>query len=149
MEQRNEHSYDDIIDLPAHVSSTRRRMTMHERAAQFSSFAALVGYEAAIGETARLTDRRAEISEDLKNKINRRLQIISSRTDEHPEVSITFFRPDGRKSGGSYETKSGAVRRIDECALSVIFTDGDIISINDIYDIEGEIFRLIDSEEDI
>lgn len=136
--------YSDIIDLPHHVSETRKQMSLHDRAAQFSSFAALTGYEDAIDETARLTDERAELSEDRQAKINECLRIILENISERPEVIITYFVPDKLKAGGEYVTKIGSVRHIDECAHTVIFSDGSAIPIADIYDIEGEIFRDIE-----
>ena len=136
--------YGDIIALPHHVSEKRPQMTLHDRAAQFSPFAALTGYEDTIDETARLTNERAELSEDRQTKINECLRVILENISERPKVKITYFVPDKLKAGGEYATKTGSVKHIDECALSVIFTDGRAIPIEDIYDIEGEVFRDIE-----
>lgn len=132
--------YRDIIGLPHPVSAVRKQMPRHDRAAQFSPFAALTGYEEIIGETARLTDERAELSEERQTRINERLLLILENISERPEVKITYFVPDKRKNGGAYETAEGRVRRVDECFGSVIFADHRAVPIADIYDIEGVLF---------
>lgn len=141
-------NYNDIILLSHHTSPSRPRMGRLDRAAQFSSFAALDGYEDIITESARAVDERAELSEDRQAKINKCLNMLLeniSKCPEYPEVRITFFVPDAKKAGGAYETASGFVRRIDEYEKAVVFTDGRRISIADIYDIiydMGEMFDL-------
>ena len=136
--------YRDMIGLPHPVSATRPQMPRHDRAAQFSPFAALTGFEDIIEESARLTDERLELSEERQFRINERLRLILENISERPEVKITYFVPDKRKSGGAYEAVTGSVRLIDECDGTVIFTDHRAVSIADIYDIEGEIFRDIE-----
>lgn len=136
--------YRDIIALPHRVSATRPQMPLRDRAAQFSPFAALTGYEDVIDETARLTDSRIELSESKQAELNEKLQIILENISERPEVKITYFVSDKRKSGGAYETAVGSVKRIDECALTVIFTDNRTIPVADIYSIESVIFRDIE-----
>lgn len=143
--QDDNHRYDDIISLPHHVSKTRPQMSRINRAAQFSPFAALTGYESTIAETARLTDKRIEADDDTKADIDMRLQILIERAGEKPAVSITYFKPDDKKDGGSYVTISGNVKRVDEYELQVILTNGTKIPINSIYAIEGEIFRFLDN----
>ena len=106
--------YDDIINLPHHQSLTRPHMSAYDRAAQFSPFAALTGYEDAVAETARLTGKKAELDEYGKSDLNERLNIIQDTLDEQPKVSITYFLPDKKKSGGEYVTVSGCVKKIDE-----------------------------------
>ena len=132
--------YDDIIDLPHHVSANRPHMSMIDRAAQFSPFAALTGYEDAVKETGRLTEEKIRLNETEINLINDKLNLIQANSDLNPIVSITYFVPDVRKDGGSYTTVIGTVKRIDTYEKSVIMTDGDIIPIEDILQIEGEIF---------
>lgn len=144
--RNNNTKYGDIIELPHHVSQKRPQMTLHDRAAQFSPFSALTGYEDALGETARLTNKRLGLSEDRQARINECLRIILENISERPEAKITYFVPDTLKSGGEYVTANGFVRHIDECALLIIFTDGRKIPIADIYDIEGEIFRDIENK---
>lgn len=114
---------------------------MINRAAQFSPFAALTGYDAAVVETARLTDERHELTEDEKAMLNERLQILSESTHDRPMVEITYFKPDEKKDGGSYEKVSGSVRWIDEGEKKVVFTDGTRLAIADICGIEGELFK--------
>lgn len=103
--------YDDIINLPHHVSKTRPQMSMVDRAAQFSPFAALTGYDAAIKETGRLTDEKVNLSEEEKEALDRKQQILMEWLGDHPALTITFFVPDEKKSGGAYMTKSGNLKR--------------------------------------
>ena len=137
-------NYDDIIDLPHHVSETRPRMSQRDRAARFSPFAALTGYDSEIKETARLTDEKLELDDYAISRIDSCLQILIDNVQERPTISITFFKADERKSGGTYVTVSGDFRRIDESNRTVVLTDGTTIPIEDIYAIEGNIFRLLD-----
>ena len=136
-----EHKYDDIINLQHYNSPTRPRMSRMNRAAQFSPFAALTGYDAAVAETARLTDMKRELTEDERIILSEQLQILSESAYDHPVVKITYFKPDNRKDGGSYEIISGAIRRIDKAEMKVVFTDGTRIDISEIYKIEGEFFE--------
>lgn len=133
--------YDDIINLPRPVSKTRPRMKIIDRAAQFSPFAALTGYDAAVKETARLTDRRIELSEYMKIALNDRLQIIADRIKERPEVAITYFEPDKRKKGGAYITANGLIKKINEYDRTIVMTDGTLIPIDEIISIDGQIFE--------
>ena len=127
--------YEDIIDRPHHVSENRRQMTMIERAAQFSPFAALTGHDAAVKETARLTDERIELDENRKAILNEKLQIILENIEHQPEVTITFFRPDDKKNGGEYVDLTGRVKKILEIEHCVRLTDGTEIPIEDLYEI--------------
>lgn len=137
----NNHEYDDIINLPHHVSATHPRMPMIDRAAQFSPFAALTGYDAAIKETGRLTDRRIELSEDARIVLDRKQQILLDHISGHPEVSVTYFVPDERKSGGTYVTVTGNVKKLDAYQRLLILTDGTKISLDDVFDMESELFH--------
>ena len=103
MSKTGEHKYDDIINLSHHVSSRHPQMPMMNRAAQFSPFAALTGYDDAVRETARLTDEKIELDEYEKEELDRKIQWLGSHLDEHIPVSITYFQPDDRKAGGTYE----------------------------------------------
>lgn len=131
------HRYDDIIDLPHHVSKTHPLMPAADRAAQFAPFAALTGHGAAVEETARLTEERMELDETCKAVINRQLMFLKKQSDKKPDVSITYFAEDMRKSGGVYVTVNGCVKRIDEHKRLVILTDGTKIPIDDIIEIES------------
>lgn len=134
-------TYDDIINLPRHVSAARPHMTAIDRAAQFSPFAALTGYDAAIEETARLTDMRMELDESMKGSLRDRLQIIADRIKEHPEIAITYFQPDTRKNGGAYVAAAGSVKRIDEFERVVVLSDDTAIPIDEIVSMDGQIFE--------
>ncbi len=185
-------NYDDIINLPHHTSPTRPRMSMIDRAAQFSPFAALTGYDAAVKETARLTDRRIELDEYEKVALDERLCVIDRAaqfspfaaltgydaavketarlTDrrieldeyekvalderlcvlqehlkEFPQVKITYFQPDARKSGGSYLSVTGSVKKIDNYEKCIVMADKQKIAIDDIMEITGDIFRVLDN----
>lgn len=132
--------YDDIIHLPRHVSSTHPHMSVIDRAAQFSPFAALTGYNAAIKETERQTDERVELDEYVKDSLKNRLQIIVDKIKEHPPIAVTYFQPDEKKDGGSYVTVAGRVKKIDLYTRILVMMDGKIIPIDDIIGIDGEIF---------
>lgn len=133
--------YDDIIHLPHHVSKTRPQMSMMDRAAQFSPFAALTGYDAAIKETGRLTDEKIELGDEEKDLLNRKQQFLTSILRERPEITVTYFVPDERKSGGAYVTTTGKLRRIDEVERFLVMTDGSKIPLDDIADIEIDGFK--------
>lgn len=132
--------YADIIDLPHHVSKTRPKMSMHDRAAQFSPFAALTGYDAAIKETARWTDGKVDLDETSKVSLDEKLLFIMSRLAEKPVVVITYFKKDERKDGGTYEVTEGCIRKVDVYEGSVVMEDRSKIRIEDIIDIDSELF---------
>lgn len=128
--------YDDIINLPHHVSLTHPHMSRLDRAAQFSPFAALTGYDAAIKETARLTDKKVELGEYELEELNRTLLELSDRISQCPQAMITYFEPDKRKEGGAYITVSKEIKRIDEIEQVIYLTDGSKIPLSDIFSIE-------------
>ncbi|TCL57619.1 hypothetical protein EDD76_108154 [Kineothrix alysoides] len=134
-------TYDDIIHLPHHVSFTHPHMAVINRAAQFSPFAALTGHDAAIKETARQTDKRVELDEYVKDSLKDRLQTIVDEIKEHPQITITYFQPDGKKDGGAYVSVTGGVKKIDLYARILAMIDGEMIPIDDIIGINGEIFE--------
>ncbi len=129
-------TYDDIIHLPHHVSATHPHMAAVDRAAQFSPFAALTGYDAAIKETARLTDKRVELDESMKDALSNNLQMIADRLKEHPEIAITYFQPDAKKNGGTYVTVINTVKKIDVYERIVVMTDGKVIPVDEIISID-------------
>lgn len=133
--------YADIINLPHHELTTRQRMPRINRAASFAPFAALTGYDDAVRETARLTSERIELDEGTKEILNNKLRIALDKAGEQPEISITYFLPDTWKSGGAYVTVKAVIKRIDEYERLVILTDKSTIPINDIYEIEGDIYN--------
>lgn len=136
--------YDEIIDLPHHVSKTRPQMPMSDRAAQFSSFAALTGYDSAIKETGRLTDEKIELGEESLTALNARYQMLMDVLAEGPEVRITYFKPDERKAGGAYVTITGAIRKIDDFEQIIIMQDGTRIPMGDVLSLEGELFSVLE-----
>lgn len=138
-------NYDDIINLPHHVSTVHPRMSALDRAAQFSPFAALTGHGAAICETARLTESGPELDETRKEELDARLQVIRECLSMQPEVAITYFVPDARKEGGSYLRAAGTVKKLDDTGHKVIMADGMSIPMDSIYEIEGSILEDIET----
>lgn len=132
MSKTGEHKYDDIINLSHHVSSRHPQMPMMNRAAQFSPFAALTGYDDAVRETARLTDEKIELDEYEKEELDRKIQWIGSHLDEHIPVSITYFQPDDRKAGGAYEEIVDTIRKINVYEHEILLTKGTKIPIMNI-----------------
>lgn len=133
--------YEDIIDLQYRGSVTRPRMPRIARAAQFAPFAALTGYEAAVKEAARLTQERVELDESRKATLDDKLKLIMEQRDERPEVTITYFAPDERKAGGAYMDITGKIRNVDQYKHIVIMEDKTGIPIEQIYEVEGELFN--------
>lgn len=127
-------NYDDIINLPHHVSQTHPRMSMIDRAAQFSPFAALTGHGAAIDETARLTDKKIELDESRKEAIDKKLRTVAEYGDAI-EVEVTYFVPDRKKDGGAYVAVAGTVKKIDSVSREITMNDGRVVPIENIYDI--------------
>lgn len=140
MQNNDEHRYDDMIDLPHHVSSKYPQMSLYERAAQFSAFKALTGYEDAVTEAARLTGQRIELDDATMSALNAKVQILQDEIRIRPEISVTYFVPDKKKDGGEYVTFSGSIKRIDEVERTIIFSDGKTIQIDDVINIESELF---------
>ena len=126
-------NYEDIINLPHHVSETRPKMSMIDRAAQFSPFAALTGHDAALAETARLTDTRIELDDCEKEIINEKLLMIS---DGSHAATITYFRPDEAKFGGAYIDVTGEVKKIDTFSREIIMISGERIPVDEILSID-------------
>lgn len=134
-----EDNYEDIINLPHHVSNKHPQMPIESRAAQFAPFAALTGHSEAIKETARLTDKKIELDEGLKNILNDKLQIVLNNIKKEPTVTVTYFEYDSKKSGGKYISKTGIIKKIDIINQYILFTDKTKIPIDDIINITGEI----------
>ena len=128
-------NYDDIINLSRPQYHDLPPMSIHDRSAQFSPFAALVGYDAAVEETARLTDSRREMEEDEINELNRQLSELNKRLSERPRIRVTYFIRDRKKEGGRYASKIGNARTIDQAENRIIFTDGESVSIKDMYSV--------------
>ena len=128
-------NYDDIINLSRPQYHGLPPMSIHDRAAQFSPFAALVGYDAAVEETARLTDSRREMEEDEINELNRQLSELNKRLSERPRIRVTYFIRDRKKEGGRYASKIGNARTIDQAENRIIFTDGESVPVKDMYSV--------------
>lgn len=133
-------SYEDIIDLPHHVSPTRPRMSNIDRAAMFSPFAAMVGYDVAVKETARLTDERIELDESRKEVLNEKLLMVLEQADRSPEIVITYFVKDAKKAGGSFVTIQGLIKKVNTYGQIIVMQDGTKIPLADVVEIESELF---------
>ena len=129
--------YGDIIDHDHYVDPDRPRMSRMNRAAQFSPFAALTGYEDLIDEAARYTDERTELDDSVKEALGRRLRELL-RTEPPPVVTVVFFVPDGRKSGGAYRTVSGRLLGYDAHARTILLEPGGEIPLDDVTDLSAE-----------
>ena len=127
--------YEDIVDLPHHVSKKHPQPTMADRAARFAPFAAITGYEEMVLEEARITDDRIELDENSKAALNEKLNMILEFIDEQPEVSITYFEPDKRKAGGAYRTVTGQVRKFMEYERTLLLHDGTLVPFDCIYEL--------------
>ena len=133
--------YDDIINCPHHVSEKRAPMPIANRAAQFSPFAALTGYDAAIEETGRLTEGWIDLDESSVEALNEKLLRIRQAMNAGPEITVVYFRPDERKSGGAYISVTGVVKKLDSVDQSLLLEDGTLIFFENIYALTGELFR--------
>jgi len=128
--------YDHIINLPHHVSKKHPQMSLASRAAQFSSFKALTGFEDEIDEAARYVDSRAELTEDELENLNQAFRFLSEIGSEHPMISVTYFVPDNIKSGGKYVTVTEKFRFLDMSIRMMKFTNGTAVPIDDIIDLQ-------------
>lgn len=140
----NTEKYKDIINLPPHKSKTRRQMSMIDRAAQFSPFAALTGHDDAISETGRIVYEKTDLDENAKSVLNEKLQMISDFIDDSPVATVTYYKPDSRKKGGAYVSYTGNVIKIDINRRVIVFSDMSEIVIDDISEIESDIFGTVE-----
>lgn len=129
--------YDDIINLPHPTSVKHPRMSIQNRAAIFSPFAALSGHAGAIAETARLTERRMELDEDTKAELDRRQAILLEHIREQPEITVTWFQPDELKEGGAYLTTTGRLKKIDPIERTLVLLGGIRIQLEDVINLES------------
>ena len=152
MMDNEKNPYADIIHLPHHKAANRLHMSLNDRAAQFSPFAALTGFDGVIAETGRLTDRKIELSESEKVLLDQKLTLIDEviQDGHHPEITVIYFVPDHLKEGGEYEEYTGQVRQIDPIDRTVVFladnsrSAGKTIRVDDIKEIHGELMDNID-----
>ena len=128
-------NYNDIIHL-SRPNSKHPQMSLYQRSAQFAPFAALTGYDEQVNETARLTEEKIDIDEEIKKELDRKLNIIKDNLKFRPEVTITYFVPDHKKNGGKYETSSKKIKKIDEKEHLIYFDDNTFIHTKNIYNIE-------------
>ena len=143
----NKNNYDDIINLSHYEPKNHKRMSMESRSAQFAPFSALIGYNEEIKETARLTHKKIEIDEELKQDINNKLNIVKKNIKNKPFITLTYFIYDNKKSGGEYKEITNYVKNIDEINNMIIFIDNTKILIKEIIDIKSDIFdNLIKNE---
>jgi len=131
--------YADIINMPHHVSAKRPQMSMADRAAQFSPFAALTGYDAAIKETGRLTDEKIELEEDALLALDEKLRQIVDSPENCENVDITYFKADATKDGGAYITATGRINKLDDYQRLIVLDDGKVIPMDDVLSIEERI----------
>ena len=137
-------AYDDLLKISHRTSAVQPAMSIQNRAAQFARFAALVGYDALIQETTRLTDQKAELDESVIAELNEKLRLLLELLPQQPEVTVTYFLPDSRKAGGAYRTTSGIIRKFLRNENILVMMDGTQIPIGDIVGIERR--SLIDTE---
>ena len=128
--------YSDIINLPHHVSHNQPQMPMMARAAQFAPFAALTGYDAVIHETARQTDKQVELEEYDNERLNRIFSELMDSLEEHPVVTVSYFKPDEHKAGGAYMTVTGQLKKIDTYEQLMVMENGTAIPIDNIMDLQ-------------
>lgn len=140
MNKQSKWPYEDIVDLPHHVSPTRPQMSRADRAAQFSSFAALTGHDAAVRETARRTASRIDTAEDRRYELDLKQQLLAQVLPSQPEVTVTYFVPDTRKVGGAYVSVSGRLKRIDSRRRILLLDNGTEIPADDVLELESPIF---------
>lgn len=140
MNKQSKWPYEDIVDLPHHVSPTRPQMSRADRAAQFSSFAALTGHDAAVRETARRTASRIDTAEDQRYELDLKQQLLAQVLPSQPEVTVTYFVPDTRKVGGAYVSVSGRLKRIDSRRRVLLLDNGTEIPMDDVLELESPIF---------
>jgi len=129
-------NYEDIINLPHHVSTRHPQMSMMNRAAQFAPFAALTGHSAAIEETARLTESQQELADEDSEILNQKMNYLREAINEHPSISITYFEPDKKKVGGKYKSIEGQLQNIDDYNQTIVLKNGEAIPLKSILDIQ-------------
>ena len=128
-------NYDDIINLPRHVSDKHPHMSIHDRAAQFAPFAALTGHSEAVSETARYVDEKIDLGEDAIKEIRDALNYIQEHISLSPQVTITHFVADTRKRGGRYVTETARVKRIDDLEQVIYLENGVDMRFENIFEI--------------
>lgn len=145
MKDEEQGKYDDILYLPHPVSRRHPQMSLQDRAAQFAPFAALTGHDEAVKETARLTDSRVELDEGQRERLDQRLSLLLKTMDENPGqepvITVTYFKPDEKKDGGTYVPVCGRVKKVDGYRRELVLKDGTALPMDDIAAMEGEVFN--------
>ena len=144
MSMNEKNPYEEIINLPHHTSVKHPPLGKESYAAQFSPFAALSGYDGIVSEAARFTDDGPNMNETDAEIINAKLRILRDRIKEKPEITVTYFSKDKRKSGGKYVEKTGFVKKIDEVERCALFSDGAKLPFDVITDLRSEIFGFLE-----
>ena len=152
MNALDEHRYDDILALPHKQSAVRPHLSMAQRAAQFSPFAALAGYDDSIRETARTTEPRTELDDGEKEILRARLSTLAQALAQHPRgqidgIAVRYFVPDPRKEGGAYVTRTAAVKKVDDAEQLLLLQDGTRIPLADILALSGAFFGALEAPE--
>lgn len=129
-------TYDEMLHMSHPVSGKHPQMSRYDRAAQFSPFAALTGHEAAVQEAARVTEERAELDEGEKERLNEILYTLLEKYQGHPDISVTYFRPDARKSGGRYVTETGRIQKLDTFRRTILLDNQSEIPMDQISNIQ-------------
>ena len=129
-------NYDDIINLPRHISDKHPHMSIHDRAAQFAPFAALTGHSEAVSETARYVDEKIDLGEDAIKEIQDALNYIQEHISQPPQVTITYFVADDRKRGGRYVTETVKIKYVDNLEQNIRFDNGVCVKFENIFDIK-------------
>ncbi|MCI7643455.1 MAG: hypothetical protein MST10_03740 [Lentisphaeria bacterium] len=132
--------YNDIVNLPHHVSASRQPMSSADRAAQFAPFAALTGYEDAVAEAGRITGTQIELDEQQQVELNRRFNLLMTNITRLPEVEVEYFVPDMLKSGGEYVVYRGVIKKVSISDKRIIFQDDTVIQLNMVVALNGKIF---------
>ena len=136
--------YGDIVNLPRPVSKKHPEPPLSERAARFAPFAAITDYEKMVLEKARVTEERIELDECALSLLDKKLHVLQNHLSQSPEITVTYFVPDKKKTGGAYRTIIGTAKRIDQYKKLLIMNDGRKIQLGDIYKLESELFRSLD-----
>lgn len=139
---KSRHPYEDVIHLPHHVSKNHRHMSPAERAAQFSPFAALTGFDAEVREAARLTNQKIELTEEQQAILDERLRLLEDIGPGYPAALFTYFKPDIRKDGGSYISITGHLRKLDRIGRNIILADGSSIPVDDLLEVDGPLWNI-------
>ena len=127
--------YEDIINMPHHISKKHPPMGIEVRAAQFAPFAALTGYEDAVEETGRITDKKIDLDEEAKKILDKKINLLQNIIKKRPNMTVMYFKPDLKKTGGKYITVNGDLKKIDEYNQKIILNNNQEIKVCDIMDI--------------